>query len=106
MKSLKDVGLPLGFEGEDDYNSDTDEDEGEFYEGFLLATAMDFDDAVTALESFIEAHFGVEQQTSTEDVVGVRSWVSVCSTLDQEISAQLTDFGDHRGGYLRSTTKI
>jgi hypothetical protein len=106
MKSLSDVGVPARFVGTDDYNSETDEEERKFYESFMLETELGFDDAVAVLGSFIALHYGTDQKTSIEDVVGVRSWAAITTLPGQEITAQLTDFGDYCGGYLRSVADL
>ena len=49
MKTLEDIGSPPGFDGEPDYNAETDEEERKLYESLMLATASGFDEAVAAL---------------------------------------------------------
>ncbi|MBP0578381.1 hypothetical protein J8I29_03580 [Labrys sp. LIt4] len=106
MKTLEDMGSPPGFDGEPDYNAETDEEEGKLYESLMLATASGFDEAVAALTAFLRRHVGAELETTSEDVAGVRSWVGRCQTADQSVDAQLTDFGDYRGGYLRLISNL
>ncbi|MDT3376137.1 hypothetical protein ACETRX_09415 [Labrys portucalensis] len=106
MKTLEDMGSPPGFDGEPDYNAETDEEERKLYESLMLATASGFDEAVAALTAFLQRHIGAELETTTEDVAGVRSWVGRCQTASQSVDAQLTDFGDYRGGYLRLVSDL
>lgn len=106
MKALRDIGLPPGFDGEADYNAETDEDEGKLYESLMLETASGFDEAVASLASFLAQHLGAEPETTTENVAGVRSWAGRGVTAGQAVDAQLTDFGDYRGGYLRLVSEL
>jgi len=106
MKTLEDMGSPSGFDGEPDYNAETDEEEGKLYESLMLVTSSGLDEAVAALTAFLERHLGATVETTSEDVAGVRSWMGRCTNAGQLADAQLTDFGDYRGGYLRLVSDL
>nr|CAP48344.1 putative integron gene cassette protein [uncultured bacterium]CAP48723.1 putative integron gene cassette protein [uncultured bacterium]CAP48962.1 putative integron gene cassette protein [uncultured bacterium]CAP49108.1 putative integron gene cassette protein [uncultured bacterium] len=97
MRLLRSAGLPEHFDGTDGYSVEIEEDPNVIYEAFVFTTTLDFDTALRQLESFLAEQYCPPQRTDK-----ATSSVLVCSIGPQTVAAQITDFGDHRGGYIQS----
>lgn len=95
MKLLKDIALPDGFDIGDGHRVEVEQDPDVILESCTFTTALDLDAATNALDALLQQHCGPPTRTG-----GDISRVLSCSRHAQDITAQITDFGDHRGGYL------
>ncbi|MGN6152770.1 MAG: YybH family protein [Lysobacteraceae bacterium] len=97
MKLLKDIALPDGFDLDDGHRVEVDQEPDLILESCTFTTALDFDAATNALDALLRRHCGPPTRSG-----GDISRVLSCSRHAQDITAQVTDFGDHSGGYLHS----
>ena len=102
MKLLKSAGLPDEFDGEDGYTAEIEDDPQVFYEAFVFTTSLGFDLATTTLELLLVNHYGSPRKTDSGTDSSIRSCALVYSAGTQTVTAQITDFGDHCGGYIHS----
>ena len=97
MKLLKNIKLPKGFEEGEGYRVDVDEKPELIYEAYVFTTELSFEAAISALDSLLSKHYGPFKKTD-----GGISCVLTCSLPTQEITAQITNFGEYCGGYINS----
>lgn len=102
MKLLRSVGLPEHFDGIDSYSVEVEEEPNFVYEAFVFTTKLELGVALCQLESLLGDHYGPSQRTHSATTSGVASSVLTCAIGSQTVTAQITEFGDHRGGYIQS----
>ncbi|MCA8027445.1 hypothetical protein [Burkholderia cepacia] len=100
--SLSSLQLPEGLGTIGNLAVEFVEDERKTYEMWMLETDLPFDEAVSRLSAFVKRHFGGDEQASSADRFGFRSWAASWSRERQEISTQLAGTDDGSSGYLRN----
>lgn len=103
IKSLSFLQLPHGINTIGSLAIERDDEEQKTYEMWMLETSLPFNDAVAILSAFVIDIFDGDENMTSSEFSGFRSWTASWTCGEQVFSAQLTTDADGSSdGYVRS----